>query len=546
MTDESEPAERPGDGSAGTMASWVEVALRRSATMEIALVGVAETGEERARHSGADLAAAVAQIAGWLRSQGARPGERVAIFSRNAPEFVMGQFATWLTGCAQTLLNTRLTDDEIAFMIDDSRPLALLVGPGDESRALTVLSHCEHRPAVLGLATTSATANVATMNDLPRVAWSSGVLDELAEPSVEDGHPASVAYTGGTTGKPKAVVLSNRSLLRALEVMALEFRLGEGPFLHAGPLVHGTQCCVVPALFHRVPQVIMEAFRPATFLDLVTRYGAEETLLAPSMLYMVMDALPKWEAAHGEFTGKLRKVLYGGSSMNPERAKEAIGRFGSIFHQFYGQGECPMVITTLAPDDHAGKRLTSAGRATWLCDVRLVDDDGKAVPTGSWGEIVVRSPLVMEGYLNRPEETAAAFAGGVLHTGDVAYRDEDGYLYIVDRKKDMIVTGGYNVFSAEVEQVIARAPGVREVCVVGMPDPTWGERIHCLVVPAEDTDLSRLELEQHAREHLPAFKVPKSWSVVNEIPVTAIGKYDKKAVRHTLAETPLGGTHHSL
>ncbi|MCB1266008.1 MAG: AMP-binding protein, partial [Mycobacterium sp.] len=217
---------------------------------------------------------------------------------------------------------------------------------------------------------------------------------------------------------------------------------------------------------------------------------------------------------------------------------EAIRRFGPIFAQYYGQSEAPMVITYLAKGDHDEKRLTSCGRPTLFSRVALLDTEGKPVPRGEVGEICVSGPLLAGGYWNLPEETAAAFRDGWLHTGDLARQDEDGFLYIVDRVKDMIVTGGFNVFPREVEDVVAEHPAVAQVCVIGTPDEKWGEAVTAVIVlrPGESSDAESVavltgEIQERVRQRKGPVHSPKQVIVVDSVPVTALGKPDKKAVR---------------
>jgi fatty-acyl-CoA synthase len=231
-------------------------------------------------------------------------------------------------------------------------------------------------------------------------------------------------------------------------------------------------------------------------------------------------------------------VYYGASAMNPVRLKEAIRRFGPIFAQYYGQSEAPMVITYLPKDDHDDKRLTSCGRPTVFARTALLDADGNQVPQGEVGEICVSGPLVSGGYWNKPEATAETFRDGWMHTGDLAREDEDGFWYIVDRTKDMIVTGGFNVFPREVEDVVAEHPSVAQVCVIGTPDEKWGEAVTAVVVlrPDAASDEAAIatmtaEIQSAVKERKGSVQSPKQVIIVESVPVTALGKPDKKAVR---------------
>jgi fatty-acyl-CoA synthase len=234
----------------------------------------------------------------------------------------------------------------------------------------------------------------------------------------------------------------------------------------------------------------------------------------------------------------LETVYYGASAMNPVRLGEAIRRFGPIFAQYYGQSEAPMVITYLAKGDHDEKRLTSCGRPTLFARTALLGEDGNPVPRGEVGEICVSGPLLCGGYWNLPEATAELFKDGWMHTGDLAREDEDGFWYIVDRTKDMIVTGGFNVFPREVEDVVAEHPSVAQVCVIGTPDEKWGEAVTAVVVlrpdaPSDEESVAVMtaEIQTAVKERKGSVQSPKQVIVVDSVPVTALGKPDKKTVR---------------
>jgi fatty-acyl-CoA synthase len=253
-------------------------------------------------------------------------------------------------------------------------------------------------------------------------------------------------------------------------------------------------------------------------------------MVVPTMLYALLD--------HPDFgstdLSSLETVYYGAAAISPTRLAEAIDRMGQIFFQFYGQAECPMAITALRKEDHdvsRPERLASCGRPVPWLDVALLDDECAEVAPGEPGEICVRGPLVMAGYWNKPEQTADALAGGWLHTGDVARADEEGFLTIVDRKKDMIVSGGFNVFPREVEDVLSSDPDVAAVAVIGVPDDKWGEAVKAVVVARPGAEIDEARLIALVKERKGAVHAPKSIDVVDAIPLSPLGKPDKKALR---------------
>lgn len=257
-------------------------------------------------------------------------------------------------------------------------------------------------------------------------------------------------------------------------------------------------------------------------------------MLVPSMLYALMDH----PDSHTRDLSSLETVYYGASAINPVRLAEAIDRFGPIFAQYYGQSEAPMVITYLPKADHDEKRLTSCGRPTLFARVALLGEDGQPVPQGEPGEICVSGPLLAGGYWNKPDDTAQTFRDGWLHTGDMAREDEDGFYFIVDRVKDMIVTGGFNVFPREVEDVVAEHSAVAQVCVVGAPDEKWGEAVTAVVVLRADAarddaaiETMTAEIQAAVKQRKGSVQSPKQVVVVDSLPLTGLGKPDKKAVR---------------
>jgi fatty-acyl-CoA synthase len=278
---------------------------------------------------------------------------------------------------------------------------------------------------------------------------------------------------------------------------------------------------------------VMQGFSPDEFFDMVEQHKITTTMLVPVMLYYLLDD-PRSATAD---MSSMETIFYGASAMNPARLREGIEKWGQIFYQFFGQSEAPMVLANMRKGEHdlsKPERLASCGRPTPWVHMALLDGNGNPVAAGEPGEICVRGPLVMKGYKDMPEQTAEAFAGGWLHTGDVGRLDEEGFLYIVDRTKDMIVTGGFNVFPKEVEDVLGTHEAVAQVAVIGVPDEQWGEAVKAVVVlkpgveAGEDLILAMQELVKDAKGSVQS---PKSIDFIEAIPVTPVGKPDKKALR---------------
>jgi fatty-acyl-CoA synthase len=299
----------------------------------------------------------------------------------------------------------------------------------------------------------------------------------------------------------------------------------------ATPLSHAAMSLVAPVLLSGGAFYVMDVFGPDAFFDLVEEHRITATLIVPVMLY-ALQASPRYTTAD---MSSMETIFYGASPMSPAKLAQAIEHWGPIFFQFYGQTEAPMVITHLKKGEHdVLERLASCGRPVPWMHVALLDSDNRPVGRGESGEICTRGPLVMTGYKDLPDETAETLAGEWLHTGDVGRFDDDGFLYIVDRTKDMVITGGFNVFPREVEDVISTHPAVSQAMVIGVPDEKWGEAVKAVVVlqPGnESTDALTAELQQLVKDAKGSQQAPKSIDYVDSLPLTPVGKPDKKAVR---------------
>ncbi|RYD87738.1 MAG: acyl-CoA synthetase, partial [Sphingomonadales bacterium] len=353
----------------------------------------------------------------------------------------------------------------------------------------------------------------------------------LVAPTLDGSELYRFSYTGGTTGKPKGVRSTHGYGGFALMAQLAEWDWPEEVrMLICAPLSHIGAAMFLPTLIKGGSMIVMPGFDALATLEAIEKYRITCTLLVPTMIYALLDH-PRF----AEFDlSSLECVYYGASAMAPSRLKEGIEKLGPVFYQFYGQTEATQMVTALRRHEHKLDdpfRMASCGRPLPWVTVALLDDDGHEVPEGQPGEICVRGPVVMTGYHNRPEQTAEALKDGWLHTGDVAIRDRDGYLRIVDRKKDMIVTGGFNVFPREVEDVISAHPGVAACAVIGVPDAHWGEAIKAVVVRRAGAEVDPAELIALVREKKGGVQTPKTVDFLDAIPVTAIGKPDKKALR---------------
>ncbi|MCP9274181.1 fatty-acid--CoA ligase FadD8 [Mycolicibacterium arenosum] len=485
--------------------------------------------------TGGELAERISQYIQAFEALGAGSGSATGLLSLNRPEVLMIIGAGQTQGYRRTALHPLGSLDDHAYVLNDAGVTSLIIDPNPMfvERALGLLEKVPGLKQVLTIGPVpSELADVAVDLNAEAAKYTP---KPLVAADLPPDHIGGMAYTGGTTGKPKGVIGTVQSITTMTTIQLCEWEWPEHPkFLMCTPLSHAGAAFFVPTLIKGGELVVLTKFDPAEVLRVIEEQKITATMLVPSMIYALMDH----PDSHTRDLSSLETVYYGASAMNPVRLKEAIARFGPIFAQYYGQSEAPMVITYLAKGDHDEKRLTSCGRPTVFARTALLDENGKQVAQGEVGEICVSGPLVSGGYWNKPEATAETFRDGWMHTGDVAREDEDGFWYIVDRTKDMIVTGGFNVFPREVEDVVAEHPSIAQVCVIGTPDEKWGEAVTAVVVLRPDADSSEAavatmtaEIQAAVKERKGSVQSPKQVIVVDSVPVTALGKPDKKAVR---------------
>lgn len=490
--------------------------------------------------TGGEMADAISRYIQAFESVGAGTGTAVGLLSLNRPEvlFVIGAGQT--QGWRRTALHPLGSLDDHAYVLNDAGVSTLVIDPVPMfvERAAALLDR------VPGL------KQILTLGPVPEQLAAHG-RDIIAEADnfepkplvaahLPPDHVVSITYTGGTTGKPKGVIGTARAMATMTQIQLAEWEWPEHPrFLLCTPLSHAGAAFFIPTLMKGGSMVVLSKFDPAEVLRVIEEQKITATMLVPSMLYALLDH----PDSRTRDLSSLETVYYGASPINPVRLAEAIERFGPIFAQYYGQSEAPMVISYLAKDDHPGpgedqRRLSSCGRPSAFLRTALLGPDDKPVPQGEPGEICVAGPLLAGGYLGLPEQTAETFRDGWLRTGDVAREDEDGFWYIVDRTKDMIVTGGFNVFPREVEDVVAEHPAVGQVGVIGVPDEKWGEAVTAVVVLRPDVDADdaakeriTAEIQQAVKDRKGAVQSPKRVIFAESLPLTALGKPDKKALR---------------
>ena len=469
------------------------------------------------------LGADVTRTIAYFEACGIEQGARIAQIAANSYEMFVVIAAAYIGGYVSLALQYNADFDDHLYAIDEIRPTLLFV---DGER--------QHRAAELAQASSAAFL-------LCTYAEFASVLANSAEPVAplgrfigrsEPGACARIMLTGGTSGKPKAVMTSSASLtFQALAHVAANAFDADTRMLIASPISHGGGSFIPPVLAKGGRVVIDSRFRPAEVIGGISGGRLNTLFLVPTMLYALMDHPDAGRLKPGQ----LKRLIYGAAPASPERVRQAMALFGPVLLQSYGLSEAPGTILYLSPEDHQHPdpgRLASAGRPYPGVIARLMAD-GKVLParSGEVGEIVVRAPHVMMGYWNAPELTAEAFEGGWLHTGDLARVDDAGFFHIVSRLKDMIISGGFNVYACEVEQALEEHGAVAASAVIGIPDPKWGEAVTAFVVVADSAEVTEEALIAFVRERKGPIKTPKTVTLLPELPLTRLGKVDKNVLR---------------
>jgi fatty-acyl-CoA synthase len=471
------------------------------------------------------------RIARALDRSGVGPGDKVAILSPNDPVAFACVFGISRAGAVWCPVNPRNEAAENRDLLDlfDCRclifaaafaPLVAKIAP--DLPKLTALVCLDGEPAG------------ATPFDL----WigSEGAEPWQAEP-VDD--IVMLVGTGGTTGRPKGVILTGHNIETMSALTLMSYPFGPRPrYLALAPLTHAAGVLCFPVMTLGGQIVIMPKPDLTEFLALIERHHITHTFLPPTLIYMLLDDPG---LAQADLTS-LQCLWYGAAPMSVSRLEEALSRIGPVMGQLFGQSEAPMMISTLAPADHfhedgslARERLSSAGRPTPLTTVAIMDDEGHVLDPGERGEIVVRGPLVMAGYYKNPAASADATRHGWHRTGDIGYLDGDNYLFIVDRAKDMIITGGFNVYSAEVEQALLAHPAIQDCAVVGLPDEKWGERVTAVLQLRPGHTVTQDEAKAFVKERIGSVKAPKQVEIWPDLPRSKVGKVLKPEIKSRLS-----------
>lgn len=483
-------------------------------------------GQRRLQYAGLDER--VTRLANALLGLGLRPGDRVVDLQKNGLEHVEADLAMAQAGLVRVAVNTRLQLEDWRYMASDCGARGLLYGPGfgEAAAELASLDHIRH---VVGI-------GAGPGQRYEDVLAAGSATPRSYRPAPDE--VVSLNYSSGTTGRPKGCIRTHRNRfasMRDIVVSLMERPLGpDDVWLHAGPMTHASGLFVFPHIFCGGVQVVLPRFDPDEVLRAVAQYGVTGTVWVPTMVERVVGSseLPRTDLS------SLRRVTYAGAPMAPERIAVANDALGGRLTQFYGMVEAIPPLTVLTQEDHrratageAAERLGSAGHEVLGCEVAVLTKSGELAVPGAVGELTIAGDHVMAGYWGKDAETGKALRDGRLWTGDLAHVDDAGYVTIVDRESDMIISGGYNVYPREVEDAISELPAVQEVAVIGTPDPEWGQVVTAYVVARPGAVLDRVHVIEHCRRRLAGFKKPRRVQVVDALPKSPTGKISRKMLR---------------
>ena len=476
----------------------------------------------------AELKNNVAKISGGLKTLGVTQQDTVAVLALNSDKFAQTVFATWWLGASINPVNIRWSPVEIIYSLNDCGIKTLFIDENFFPLLDTIRSQCPN------------IKNIIHMGETGKENTPAGLIyfDEWLQQStpIEDSKAtgnqlAAIMYTGGTTGKSKGVMLSFDNMVsNALAAMKMAEYKSEGTGLLVAPLFHvGGLGLLIQLTLRQMPIVMHKMFVPLDVLKAIERFKITQVFLVPTMVQFLLD-----DPHFDEYDlSSLQYLIYAAAAMDGTLLRRAMRALPKAqFVQVYGMTELSPIVTVLKGSDHLTEaKLRSVGRPTEQVEVKIVDPNGNVLGVNQVGEIVVRGSNVMQGYLHKPEETAKAVVDGWMHTGDGGYLDSDNYLYIADRIKDMIISGGENIYSTEVESAILTYPDVQMCAVIGIPDDKWGETVHAVIVPHPDTEINTQKLSDHCREHIAGYKIPRSFEFRQSLPLSAAGKILKNELR---------------
>ncbi len=480
----------------------------------------------------AEVTERVNRLANGLLNLGVKPNNTVALLSDNSPEFIEIFFARHELGAVELTLNTRLTPNEWARQIDECQATTLFVGKDQIEKINLVKSDLKGVKNLVAISGTSP-----DMIDYEKLISLSRSDQPNIDIEISEYKLCRIVYTGGTTGVPKGVMLSRSADMAQMRNMLVNLVSDLTPqdiFLGLQPMYHAVRPFFFPCWMRGVTHVVVPDFYPKTVFDTIEKEKVTVIKTVPTVLVRLISD----PEVRKRDLRSLRTIIYGGSPMPVEKLKEAISIFGQVFVQNYGQSESAMTVCFLSKNDHVVQgdpqrvaRLASVGRPYSWVEMRLVGDDGKEAVPGGYGELVVRGDHNMMGYLNKPEETNKTLRNGWVHTRDIGRMDEEGYVFLVDRKGDMMISGGENVYPGEVEQVLYQHSSVMEACAFGVPDEKWGESVTAAVVLKIGKNVTEEDLINFCKQRLASYKCPKNILFYDNLPKSAMGKILRRELR---------------
>ncbi len=502
----------------GTMGSLIVNAVARFADQPAIADGTV-------RWTYREFGEAVSRFIALYRSLGLTKGKGISVLSSNRAEAWAASCAALVMGARYTPLHPMAAEDDHAYIVEDCEADILIVeGAKFAARGFAIQKRAPGLKHLLSIGPADGLRDV--LPDMAKMK-AAPLVDESSSRDL-----ALLAYTGGTTGRSKGVMMPHRVLVTMSMLLYADWDWPQDiRFLAATPITHAAGVTFFMVMMRGGLMCMTQGFDPGVYARVVAEEKINSTFLVPTLIYALIDNV---ELRKRYDLSSLETIIYGAAPMSPDRLLEGIRIFGKVFVQLYGQTECPQCITSLRKIDHdetKPHRFGSCGRPSPAVDVKLFDADMKEVGVNEPGEICVRGPLVMDGYWKRPDADAEALKGGWLHTGDVAVKDEDGFFYIVDRTKDMIISGGFNIYPREVEDALMSHRSVASAAVIGIPDDKWGEAVKAFVVLKAGANSGATELQAHVKDKRGAPWSPKSIDFVETIPVTGLGKIDRKALR---------------
>ena len=462
------------------------------------------------------------RVAVALHRSGIGRGAKAAVYSPNSARAFECVLGILRAECVWVTINVRNSTDDNAYVLDLCDVDVLFFHSSVAGQTHSLVEASERTPLLVCIDAADPAAE-----DFDTWVAPAG---SMAAPLVGDRDTvASLMPTGGTTGRSKAVQVTNLNWEIAIACLTTSLGMPDVSMLIAAPMTHAAGALTLALMHLGITNVILPGFDPVDVPSAIERHQITHLFLPPTAIYMMLDN----PGVRDHDYSSLRRFLYASAPMSQEKLVEAMEIFGPVMCEGYGQTEAPLAVTYLGPEEHAvgNGRLGSCGRAYPLVRLEIMNEDGDIVPRGEVGEVVLQSNLSTPGYYKQPEATAELHKDGWHHTGDVGRLDERGYLYLVDRKKDMIISGGFNIYPIDIEQVLWAHPGVNDCAVVGAPDEKWGEAVTAVIEAKADIELDIADLKRWCRERLASTKVPKRFEVWDELPRSAVGKVLKHAVR---------------